>query len=78
MAEGSGGDLSGEALSLHCIGSVLRTIHAGMMGGAGRGARRDQKWHASVSRTIHVGGTARDGGLSCEDQKWRTGGAQMG
>ena len=68
VAEGSGGDLSGEALSLHCIGSVLRTIHAGMMGGAGRGEGRDQ----SVSRTIHLGG--REGKGCGGDQMWqRTG-----
>ena len=32
-----------------------------MMGGAGRGEGRDQKWHASVSRTIHVGGRGEKG-----------------
>ena len=60
---------SGEALSRYCVGSVSRTILAGMSHDGAAVEGTAGMWHASVSRTIHVGGTARDGGS--EVAEWR-------
>ena len=53
---------SGEALSRYCVGSVSRTILAGMSHDGAAVEGTAGMWHASVSRTIHASGGGGCGG----------------